>query len=289
MGRDDLEKRALDTDLRLLEPICEFIRREDHFVYRSSLFPTFYGGNGIELLDPLTRDLSQWEELFHSEFPRDRFKHETFTLRLDAESEPLLEAARAAGYHVDNEQYMGLTSLPEPKRPDRDSGAELSILGVRGDADWQRMEAFHRLTSTGKDWFQPVVESDPLIAKSRHVSEAIDLEWYLLVSEDQPMPLARAGIFFHLGIGRLQDVETHPEHLRRGHATRLLRFMLERAFEEVEVDAVCLCADEEPPALALYESLGFTPLGRHVTLMRYPSSNRVRQNAHGGMAPTPPP
>lgn len=270
MDEVDLEGRALATDLRLLEPICEFISREDHFVYRSSMFPTFYAGNGIELLQPGARGLFGWEELFHAEFPRDRFGHETFTLRHQPEAESLLGAARAAGYHVDDEHYMALTARPQPRNRDTSVDDSPSVHRVRGDADWGRMEAFHRVTSRGEDWFRSEAASDPLVEKTRYVSDAIDLEWYLLVAEGQEMPLARAGIFFHQGVGRLQDVETHPEHLRCGYATRLLESMLERAFDEVKVAAVCLCADDEPPALALYDSLGFTPLGRHVTLMRYP-------------------
>jgi ribosomal protein S18 acetylase RimI-like enzyme len=270
MPADDLEQRALATDHRLLEPICEFIQCDDYLIYRSSMFPTFYGGNGFELLRPQARALSEWEELFHSEFPRDRFEHETFTLRHEPGVEPLLVAARAGGYHVDNEQYMGLTSLPSRKKSAEETEGDLTIVRVDGDADWERMDAFHRLTSEEEDWFRAEVESDPLVAKTRYVSEAIDVEWYLLTAEGEDMPRARAGIFFHEGIGRLQDVETHPAHLRQGHASRLLRYMLERAFDEIGVDAVCLCADEEVPALALYRSLGFTPLGRHVTLMRYP-------------------
>ncbi len=269
----DLEQRALATDLRLLEPICEFVRREDHFVYRSRQFPAFYGGNGIELLEPNARSLPEWERLFRTEFPRPEFQHETFTLRCELRTEPLLEAARVAGYHVDNEHYMGLTTPLRVVQPETDPNDTLSILRVRGDADWQQMEAFHRLTSEGEDWFKPEVESDALVTKTRLVSQAIDLEWYLLISRGKQMPLARAGMFFHLGIGRLQDVETHPEYLRRGYATRLLHHMLQRAFEDVKIEAVCLCADEDPPALALYHSLGFKPLGRHVTLMRYPPSS----------------
>ncbi len=267
----DLERRALETDLRLLEPICEFVRREDHIVYRSRRFPTFYGGNGLELLEPSARSLTGWERLFHEEFPRSEYVHETFTMRRDSRTEPLEEAALSAGYHVEPELYMALEAPAPEQGANLERRDDLSVLRVHDDAGWRRLTEFHRVTAADEDWFDPEAEDNSLVAKTRYVADAIGVEWYLLLGEGNPTPLARAGIFFHQGLGRLQDIETHPEHRRRGYATRLVGHLLRRAFEEVGADAVCLCADENEAALGLYDRLGLKPLGRHVTLMRYPS------------------
>lgn len=68
------------------------------------------------------------------------------------------------------------------------------------------------------------------------------------------------------GIARYQDVETHPEHRRRGHARRLLQAAAGHARDHLATKQVIIVADPAYHAIELYRSLGFTELERQVQL-----------------------
>jgi GNAT superfamily N-acetyltransferase len=72
------------------------------------------------------------------------------------------------------------------------------------------------------------------------------------------------------GAGEFEPVGTHPDHRRRGLATATCTFALRRLQEEGARVAVVYAGgrDEDAPARALYESLGFRLHARMVELKR---------------------
>ena len=274
--KDNLSKRILETELRLLEPICEVVECIDHTIYRSELFPSFYYGNIFSIKDNFGKSITEWETQFHSEFPRPRYLHETFLTRYTKEVDPLIQDAKLAGYNVDFEQYMAITKKNYKPNHHLEGllNNKLSILKVEDDSHWEMFTRFHHATASEEDWYDnnDKKENNHLIDKTRFVADAIGVEWYLIVESGNEMPIARAGVFYHNNLARLQDIETLGSHRRKGYASSLIQFILRNSFERANVDAVCLCADESPPALELYKHLGFEAHTRNVCLMRYPKT-----------------
>jgi GNAT superfamily N-acetyltransferase len=66
------------------------------------------------------------------------------------------------------------------------------------------------------------------------------------------------------GVGELEPVGVREEFRRQGLGAAVCTFALRRLFEEGASEAVVYCVD--PPARALYESLGFR---RHATIVGY--------------------
>gem|GEM_PF-1568757 len=258
------------TEMRLLEPICTFQRLDGYNVYRSDRFPSYYGGNGIQIGDPGAGSLREWEEIFRSHFEPGRFEHTTFTFPLRDRFLPLMEQARSAGYHVETDAYMFADStdcchpLPE--------GVE--IRRIETEEDWEDLARFEEATYVDGDWYDPdYTGPDRLFEKKRFTSEAIGIDWFGLVRPGGRELLARLGIFQHNGICRLQDVETAEEHRRRGLAGALVSFAIEHAITTLGTAGLALSADLDYHAIDLYRNLGFREVGEYVEMMNYPVRN----------------
>lgn len=60
------------------------------------------------------------------------------------------------------------------------------------------------------------------------------------------------------GLGRYQDVETHPDFRRRGLASTLVGLAGQVMLSSVDVSTLVMVADPDGEAIRLYRSLGFT-------------------------------
>lgn len=260
----------LSTELRLLEPICTFIQRDDGLVYRSVLFPKYYGGNGIALRASCGRTLAEWEAIFHEYFDPGIHEHVTFTFPREEQFEGLIADARNAGYHVTFESYMFVD------RTDRCAPVPegFGVRRTRTEDDWRRLAEFSRQSDADADWFDPAyIGPDRLFEKTRRTSEAIGIEWLVLTADGSDEILAGLGIFRHAGICRLQQVETALGHRRKGYASVLVGYAVRYAIETLATTGVALCADADYYAVDLYRKLGFVPCGDMVVLMWYPIRN----------------
>lgn len=71
-------------------------------------------------------------------------------------------------------------------------------------------------------------------------------------------------------VGEFEPVGTHPDHRRRGFGAAVCRYALQRLEEEGAEHAIVYAGgrEQDAPARALYESLGFRPNSRLVELRR---------------------
>lgn len=260
----------LSTEMRLLEPICEFIEIEGGSLFRSSRFRNYYGGNGITLHDPLGRSLVEWEEVFAGFFDPSLYEHTTFLFPREERFGRLIDEARAAGYHVSFDTYMFVdnTDLCRPIPP------ELELHRVQSEREWEKLAEFRSASYEGGDWYDPEYDGpDRLFEKTRFTSEQVGIDWFYLAGRGEEEMLASLGLFTHNGICRLQDVETAEAHRRKGLASVLVSAAIDRAINVLGTRGVALCADSDYHAVDLYHKLGFVDVGDAVTLMKYPVKN----------------
>jgi GNAT superfamily N-acetyltransferase len=139
--------------------------------------------------------------------------------------------------------------LPAPNTP-----AGYALRTIRGDADLHERVEIHRAvwdpSRVTEESYRNVMAAWPYRPDLDCVAEHIDggFASYVLCWYDEAN---RAGEF--------EPVGTHPDHQRRGLATATCRFALGRLQEVGARTAVVYAGgrDQEAPARALYESLGF--------------------------------
>jgi ribosomal protein S18 acetylase RimI-like enzyme len=260
----------LATELRLLEPICIFESFPGYLVFRSDRFRNYYGGNGIEIVDPAGRSLAQWEEITRRHFEPELFEHTTYIFADRPEFARILAEAEIAGYDIERDAYMFVDTtahcgtLPE----------DFEIRKVDWDEDWDLVAEYEEAGYVGADWYDPARKGpNRLLEKTRFTSEAVGIEWIYLARRGERKILSKLGLFIHNGIGRLQDVSTAEDERRKGYAGMLVSFAVRRAIETLGARGVALAADREYHAITLYEKLGFGTVGAGVTMMKYPTRN----------------
>lgn len=256
--------QALRTERAISEIVSAYTDHDGYSLYRSEQFPTFYGGNGLELTKA-GKSLVEWESITESHFDPSRFVHKTFTFADDPAFGPLIGEADKAGYNIERNVWMSCMTPPKT----RILPAGYSIVKVESDSDWMRFAQLLLESYKEYDWYDPKAKGpDRLYEKLRVVAERLNVEWFV-VQASEGHYVAKAGIFTINSIARLQDVATLIEYRRQGLAAVLLSYIIHRAFEQ-GVSGVVLTTDSDYHAVGLYDKLGFSPLGYTVQMMKYP-------------------
>lgn len=263
-------KTARATELRVIQPICEFSWHDGYLVYRSVRFPRFYGANGIEFERRDSRSLADCEALFDGYFSRAEYEHKTFTFDDAPEYQGLIADAAENGYHVMKNVYL----FAREPAPDVVIPESTVLRKVDSEARWHLLEKFYDLMSVGYDWYDETVTRE-LFEKTRVTSEAIGIEWFYLSPSDRDEIWCKLGMFSHGGVCRLQDVGTRPDLRRRGLARGLVNSSIGMARDVSQ--GVIVCAEEDYHALDLYRNLGFRDLGTSMQLTWYePNDSPIR-------------
>ena len=73
------------------------------------------------------------------------------------------------------------------------------------------------------------------------------------------------------GLGRFQDVQTHPDWRRRGAASAVLAALADEQRRAGRTRLVLVVGEDNPPARAAYRRLGFVDGDRATTALRAPA------------------
>lgn len=253
-----------ETEHRLLEPICEFQEMDGYTVFKSETFPNFWCGNGLRLNGSENRCLDDWENIFNEHFDSNVFGHKTFLFDEKDEFKHLEDQATGKGYKVEITTSMVVTE----DRQCTPLSENFEIHHVGNEEDWSRLQTFYDDTSKDEDWYDASVGTTELFDKIRKTSDAIGIDWFHISQSGRNDILAKAGIFRHNGICRLQDVMTAKPWRRQKLASMLVSFLIRRALADTTGLACVAVADYI--AIDLYRKLGFRECGNSVCLMKYP-------------------
>ena len=93
-------------------------------------------------------------------------------------------------------------------------------------------------------------------------AELPDEHHEFLVAESGESVLGYVGMMYVLDEGYISNVAVSPDYRRQGIASALIEALLRRA-EELRLSFVTLeVRESNAPAIALYETFGFAPVGR---------------------------
>ena len=253
------------TEMRLLEPICTFTKYDGYDVFRSDLFPTYYGGNGLLLHEPARKSLSEWEETFHQHFDPEIFEHFFFTCDFAHAPESFEADAEERGYD-ETSPMVGVLIEDETSLVEDNDAHEIRL--IESAEDWAELLRFDMDSSREEKWFTEKACRE-LFEKSKHVSEAVGIDWFGLYDRGGQEIVAKLGIFKHGALARLQDVATAEHRRREGLASELVSFAARRALRNLGAEGLAICADVNYHALGLYRKLGGRDAIKQVYLMKF--------------------
>jgi ribosomal protein S18 acetylase RimI-like enzyme len=253
------------TDLMLLGLQGSMIeQRTGYQVVRTPANPTFYWGNFL-LLDgpPVPGTVSSWMSTFASEFPGAGHA----AIGVDGIGGAAGDRAElaAAGLEVDRNTVLTASSTTPPPRPNE--AAQFRVLD--GEADWEAalglQEAVH---SDGNRAGWQGFAGRRLQAMRRLQEQGLGA-WFGAFEAGRMV--AGLGVFGDgSGIARFQNVDTHPEHRRKGLAGTLVHKASMYALRDMAAQTLVIVADPDDAAIRIYRSTGFRDAETQIQLQRQP-------------------
>ncbi len=272
------DPHILSTELVILESICEVKEYREFTVYKSDLFPTFYGGNQIFVKEISSKSLSDWETIFDTHFEQNIFKHKTFNFVSTVGHPDMIREAKIRGYDYGYCSYMSTDALQLFKVP---KDIEIvRILGSEGTADFKRSQ---KEWTQYKKFLQKCNDQEWFwkegFRKQKYITSSLNIEWFVLRKKKSKKILASLGVFKHKNMARLQDVMTHPKHRQKGYASLMVRYIINYALNTLKSEKIIVQCDSLNHAHHLYEKCGFKTEFELLEMMKYPVQPSL--NGHG--------
>ncbi len=262
---DSLRSLGYRTDLTLLRLAgTTVVDRGDHLVVSTAGNRDFWWGNFLLLRErPSAREASAWVRRFEAELPW--ATHRAFGLDDPEAPADALSSLAALGLQVERNTVMTakviLATGHEPPdaiiRPlvnDNDwaQHVELGLL-INYDAGDATDQAFAHARATAH---RRIVEAGSGVWVGAFVNGRLVSQLGLLVAGR--------------GLGRYQDVETHPDFRRQGMAGALITYAAGIVLTSPDVATLVMVADPDDEAISLYRSLGFTTSEHQLGASRNP-------------------
>lgn len=267
------------TDIDVLEPDHELIRRDGCWVVRSPGNPTYWWGNLLLFDDaPAEGDGERWERLFAREFAdHPQVRHCTLAWdRADGQTGAATTELVSRGFEL--ERTAGLIAKPESLRahPRASREAEVRALDPAGDEElWQAVIDVQMATAEERGL---PGGRDSHVAFLRGRQQALrELfrrgrgGWYVALLEGQVA--GSLGVVVTQRRARYQTVDTVAAFRRQGIASRLVYAAAQDTLARRPADHFVIAADPGYHALGLYESLGFDRLEEVVGALRTPPAS----------------
>jgi ribosomal protein S18 acetylase RimI-like enzyme len=253
-----------DVALREMEG-AEVVEDVGCLVVRTRANPGYRWGNYL-LLDraPEAGDWDRWVGRYEEAFPR--AGHLAFGV--DDPSGAVGDAGelRALGLEAAVNAVL-LAEGPQGLRAPREASVEATFRPLRSDRDWEQAIDLGIESDELADTPEVRAYLGSRMSARRAVCELGRGAWLGAFVEDEMC--AGLGIFaVGSGHARLQDVETHPAHRRKGLARNLVHAAGDFAAHELEAPSLVTAADPDYHAIAMYEALGFVERERQARLER---------------------
>lgn len=282
MPRTDVEIRSLmaATDIDVLPDDAIVEDRGSYVVVRSPRAPLHYWGNFLLYREaPRTGDRERWERDFEREFGTDDqrdSRHRAFAWDMPGGERGAADAEFVeAGYEAD--EVVALIAQPHELVPHArmHAGARVVQLDPTPGADAELWAAVTELQVATRDaGHEEAAHRRFLVdrmAGRRERFFAGDGGWFVAITEDGTVA-SSCGVIVTDGRARYQNVDTAPTHRRQGLASRVVYEAGRTAIDTFGARHLVIGAVADYHALPLYESLGFVPRERTVSVTWWPTA-----------------
>jgi ribosomal protein S18 acetylase RimI-like enzyme len=253
------------TDLMLRRLAgANVLDRGDHLVVETPANPAFYWGNFLLLAEPPDRgSAGRWLDVFAAELPV--AKHVAIGIdSVDGDTGDISDLL-AAGLELETSVVLTAERLTPTATPSPSGGR---VRPLRTDADWaQAVEVRLEVDDDHSAAHRDFVERK--MAEARQLILAGHGEYFGVFVDG----VARGSLGIVTdgsGVARYQNVETHPEHRRQGHARTMLQAAADAAVGRFGASTLVIVADPDYVAIDLYRDLGFADTEKQVQLQRAP-------------------
>ncbi len=241
------------TDLSLLQMTgSSVVDRGDCLVVATTGNPHFWWGNFLLLRErPTVAKASGWVHRFEQELPW--ATHRAFGLDDPDAPHGAFSALVSSGHQVERTTVMTTDAVLPPPHPCPDA----ILRPLSGDDDWTQHVTLAMLIHHDAEDPTALPFVEARASAHRRAVESDSGVWVgafvdgELVSQ---LGLLAAGA----GLGRYQDVETHPDRRRQGLAGALVHCAAGIMLRSHDVETLVMVADPDDAAIRLYRSLGFT-------------------------------
>lgn len=259
---------GITTDLFFFDE-ANIRRRDGYTVVRTPEQPDYFWGNFLIMDEPPGPGAYQrWRRLFEREFGTTAgVQHVTFEWDAVNGDQGSCEEFVDNGFELEETEVLVANRVEPP--PHKNSTVEIRRLAE--DEDWLQLLELSILTrdpDLPEEMYGPFA-AKKLASRRRLVSDGCG-NWVGAFDGDRLV--AGLGLFdCGAGIGRFQDVATHPDYRRRGICGTLVHhasvFGLGRSLSRL----VMVAADDNHRAARVYRSVGFESHQRTCGLGLYPS------------------
>ncbi len=239
-----MQMSLMTRSQRMVTGHCtQWLERGDHYVVRTPTNPTFYGGNLLQLSGPpAAADLDRLEALFAEAFPGAEHR----TLDWPGGMPEDTAAFEARGYELETSVCLS-TRTP---RLDQPVDEALRVEAIRSDPQWEALLAF---------WLD-VYPQHGFSYLARLGADFRDRKgpgnWWI-AREAGGQVIGCLGLYFGDGLGRFQNVDTHPRYQRLGVCRTLMTRALQHAAEHHPDVEIVIAAVKDGMPQKIYETFGF--------------------------------
>lgn len=274
---------AFATDLDVLADQSEITDHGDHVTVVTPANVHYHWGNFLLWRDvPTAGAREAWETAFKREVGERR--HRLFAWdAVDGE----LGAAQGefvdVGYEL--EHISALVARADELRSHDRTNADMLVrrLDPRADgpdaAAWLQvveLQMGNREPGYGEAEHRAFLEASALQRQEMYRAGRAG-GWYVAELSDGTV-VATCGIVVTDGRARYQAVDTHLDHRRHGHASRLVYDVGREAIEQHAAEQLVIVADVDYHAKELYETLGFVERHRSTAAIWHPGTPRASEH-----------
>lgn len=259
----DVQSLGYRTDLIFPAFDGEIIDRGNYLVIVTPTNPTFYWGNFLLFSSPPgPGDLNHWKSIFADEIGA-RLNAEHLAFAWDTVTGELGQVKPFLDNGFNLIQSVVLTT--DQVNPPPKYNHEIVVRPITLAGEWE--QAFQNQVACRSPEFSLAgyqVFKKQQMGRYRQMTRAGLGVWLGAFLEEQLV--ADLGVFVTGRIGRFQQVGTHPDFRRRGICGTLVYQASRYALEYLAVKTLVMVADENYHAAKIYESIGFRPTERQVSL-----------------------
>ena len=259
----EVQSLGYRTDLIFPKFDGQILDRGSYLVILTPTNPTFYWGNFLLFRNPPEEgDLEKWKAIFSKEISS-QITVEHFAFGWDTvkgelgEVKPFLDE----GFNLHQSVVLSTEQVTLPPKYNQD----VVVRALRKDWEWEQAtenQIACRPPEHSLDDYQ-VFKRDQMLRYRQMTWSGLGL-WFGAFLGKQLV--AELGVFGTGGIGRFQQVGTHPDYRRRGICGTLVYEASRYALDDLKIGTLVMVADENYHAAKIYESVGFQPKEHQVGL-----------------------
>jgi len=238
--------------------------RGNYLVIRTPANPGYWWGNFLLLAaPPQPGETGTWLGAFSAEFPQAAH----VALGIDVTEVSDVDAIEMLSHGLRPEQTAVLTARHLHEPPHLNRAAEIRALA--GDGDWRQAARLRTAVNEGEPGSEPAFLHARIQAE-RALTEAGRATWFGAFLHG--MLVAQLGLVSDgSGIGRYQNVETHPQARRQGLAGTLVWHAGQHGLRAGATTALVMLADPDDVAIRIYRSVGFAYAETQIGFCRPPA------------------